>query len=63
MYCSDTILDMQDKMTQDITMQSIERKLAAQPSKRVQTVKASPVKASPAKSDTRGNTMDAEKYN
>ena len=54
---------MQDKMTQDITMQSIERKLAAQPRKRVQTVKASPVKASPAKSDTRGNTMDAEKYN
>ena len=53
---------MQDKMTQDITMQSLERKLAAQPSKRVQTVKASPVKASPAKSDTRGNTMDAEKY-
>jgi len=53
---------MEDKLTQEITIASLDRKNHVQVEGGKQTPKASPVKASPAKSDyMRGNAMEGEK--
>lgn len=53
---------MEDKLTQEITIASLDRKNQVQVEVRNQTAKTSPVKASPAKSDyMRGNAMEGEK--
>lgn len=63
MYCTDTFLDVNDPVTQQITVESLQRKNKVIQDQRKATPKASPMKASPAKSEsTRGNAMESEKY-
>lgn len=58
-YCCDTILDQNNKLTLEITQESLERVLKGKNFHRQSSTKSSSVKPSPAKSDTRG-TMDTE---
>ena len=65
-YCTDSILDQENKLTQEITIQSIDRVINQN---RTQTEKKEPkqphskttsVKTSPTKADTRPGAMDRE---
>ena len=65
-YCTDTILDQNNKLTQDITVQSIERVISEGTQKKKKkepkqtTLETFSMKASPTKSSTRHSIMDTE---
>jgi hypothetical protein len=63
-YCTDTILDQGNKLTQEITVQSIANQNKTQSEKKDQKVpnsKTASMKPSPAKGETRQHTaMDRE---
>ena len=63
-YCTDTILDQTNQLTQAITIESLERVInerqSGRPDSKHTPLKGQSSKASPTKSDTRTSTMDKE---
>ena len=63
-YCTDTILDQDNRHIQEITIHSLERvqneRRTARIEQRTPTPKLPSVKTSPVKSEVRMNTMDKE---